>query len=207
LTVAPFDGVRLAGIAHQGNYNEIGRSFERVVAWANARGLDGRSLRSFGIYYDDPQSVPTAKLRSDACVVIPVGFAVDGGARALEIAPGVCASVLHRGPYAELARAYRFLYGTWLPTSGRERTTVQTHPPDQRTFDGRGVLITIQVTDAAQACDRLKACGVPIVYDLKDEAWGQRRFVTRDPGGALNLVDVVQQTEPQPGYWERYLPR
>jgi catechol 2,3-dioxygenase-like lactoylglutathione lyase family enzyme len=82
-----------------------------------------------------------------------------------------------------------------------------THPPDQRTFDGRGVLITIQVTDAAQACDRLKACGVPIVYDLKDEAWGQRRFVTRDPGGALNLVDVVQQTEPQPGYWERYLPR
>lgn len=31
---------------------------------------------------------------------------------------------------------------------------------------------------------------------------GQRRFMVRDPSWLL--VDVVEQIEPQPGYWDRY---
>lgn len=79
-----------------------------------------------------------------------------------------------------------------------------TNPPGPEVFDGKGVIVTVQVEDAAAAFDRLKRAGAPIVYDLRDEPWGQRRFVTRDPGGTL--VDVVEQTEPAPGYWENYLP-
>ena len=32
----------------------------------------------------------------------------------------LCASVLHKGPYAELERAYRYLFREWLPDSGYE---------------------------------------------------------------------------------------
>lgn len=75
-------------------------------------------------------------------------------------------------------------------------------PPGPEAFDGRGVVVTIEVADAEAMHRRLSAAGVPIVHPLTDEAWGQRRFMTRDPAGML--VDVVEQTAPEPGYWERY---
>jgi hypothetical protein len=40
--------------------------------------------------------------------------------------------------------------------------------------------------------------------DLRDEPWGQRRFMTIESSGIL--VDVVEQTEPAEDYWEKYLP-
>jgi hypothetical protein len=46
---------------------------------------------------------------------------------------------------------------------------------------------------------------VRIAYALKDEPWGQRRFGIVDPAGMW--IDVVQQTEPAPGFWEPYMPR
>ena len=39
-------------------------------------------------------------------------------------------------------------------------------------------------------------------YPLKVEPFGQRRFGLFDPAGVW--VDVVEQIEPQAGYWERY---
>lgn len=75
-------------------------------------------------------------------------------------------------------------------------------PPGPEAFDGRGMILTIEVADAARAHARLREGGAPIVHPLTDEAWGQRRFMTRDPAGVL--VDVVEQTAPEAGYWERY---
>jgi uncharacterized glyoxalase superfamily protein PhnB len=65
------------------------------------------------------------------------------------------------------------------------------------------MIVTIQVENAAEALASLKRAGAPITYELHDEPWGQRRFMTRDPGGVL--VDVVEQTQPAEGYWDRYL--
>jgi catechol 2,3-dioxygenase-like lactoylglutathione lyase family enzyme len=79
-----------------------------------------------------------------------------------------------------------------------------TNPPDPDVFDGRGMIVTIQVEDAANACATLQRKGVPITYDLHDERWGQRHFTTLDPSGII--VDVVEQTEPAEGYWDKYLP-
>jgi uncharacterized glyoxalase superfamily protein PhnB len=78
-----------------------------------------------------------------------------------------------------------------------------TQPPGPETFDGRGMIVTVQVEDAAEALASLKRSGAPIEYDLHDEPWGQRRFMTRDPGGVL--IDVVEQIEPAPGFWDDYL--
>ena len=78
-----------------------------------------------------------------------------------------------------------------------------TNPPGPDVFDGKGMIVTIQVEDAAEALASLKRNGAPIVYDLHDEPWGQRRFMTRDPGGVL--VDVVEQTQPAEGFWDKYL--
>jgi len=87
---------------------------------------------------------------------------------------------------------------------GLMRADHPTNPPGPEIFDGKGMVVTIQVEDAAQALASLKQTGAPIIYDLHNEPWGQRRFMTRDPGGML--IDVVEQTEPAPGYWDKYLP-
>lgn len=78
-----------------------------------------------------------------------------------------------------------------------------TSPPSPDVFGGRGMIVTIQVEDAAQALATLRRQGAPITYDLHDEPWGQRRFMTLDPSGIL--VDVVEQTEPAVGYWDQYM--
>jgi uncharacterized glyoxalase superfamily protein PhnB len=75
-------------------------------------------------------------------------------------------------------------------------------PPGSETFDGQGMIITVQVEDAPAACAHLKAGGAPIDYELHDEPWGQKRFMTRDPSGIR--IDVVEQIEPAPGFWDRY---
>ncbi len=66
-----------------------------------------------------------------------------------------------------------------------------------------GVFLTLQVEDAQGEYDRLNSAGLNIYYHLKDEAWGQRRFGLIDPNGMY--IDIVQQIEPEKGYWEQYL--
>lgn len=78
-----------------------------------------------------------------------------------------------------------------------------TNPPGPESFDGLGMILTVEVDDAAATFERLKGNGADIVYALSDEDWGQRRFMTRDPAGVL--VDVVQQIEPREGYWDQYM--
>lgn len=75
-------------------------------------------------------------------------------------------------------------------------------PPGPELFDGRGMIVTVQVEDAAAAHAELKAAGAPIEYELHVEPWGQKRFMTRDPSGIL--IDVVEQIEPAVGFWEQY---
>ena len=76
--------------------------------------------RWFGIYHDDPESVPAAALRSEAALEIEAGTPLENGMKLRELPPMRVASVIHKGPYAELERAYRRLYGEWLPSSGEE---------------------------------------------------------------------------------------
>ncbi len=77
-------------------------------------------------------------------------------------------------------------------------------PPGPEAFNGKGMFLTLQVADARAEFERLETAGVTIAYPLQDEPWGQRRFGLFDPAGMW--VDVVQQTEPAPGFWDRYTP-
>jgi predicted enzyme related to lactoylglutathione lyase len=76
-------------------------------------------------------------------------------------------------------------------------------PPGPEVFDGQGMIMTMQVENVADLYARLTQADGPLVYALTEEPWGQRRFMTRDPSGVL--VDVVEQIEPAPGFWDEYL--
>lgn len=58
-------------------------------------------------------------------------------------------------------------------------------------FSGAGVWLTIEVADADAEQQRLAALGVPIEVPLRDEPWGDRHCVVRDPNGIG--VDIVER--------------
>jgi AraC family transcriptional regulator len=112
--------IRVAALPHRGPYMSIGSTFERLLALAGGQGLLRSGIRTFGIYYDDPAATPVNALRADACLAVPAGSEPGGELQVREIRGGRYAVVLHVGPYAELERPYKWLYGTWLAQSGEE---------------------------------------------------------------------------------------
>lgn len=76
-------------------------------------------------------------------------------------------------------------------------------PPSYGAFNGRGSFLTLQVSDATAIYNKLREMNAPISYDLQKEDWGQIRFGLIDPNGLY--IDIVQQVDPVPGYWEKYM--
>jgi AraC family transcriptional regulator len=119
-SIRDIQSIRVAVLAHRGDYQAIGGTFQRLLTIAAGHGPPGTATRSFGIYYDDPSATPREALRSDACITAPDDWTPSGELRLSEIRGGRYAVTLHVGPYAEIERRYDWLYGRWLPQSGEE---------------------------------------------------------------------------------------
>jgi AraC family transcriptional regulator len=120
ITIREEPALRLAALAHRGAYSTMGTTFDRLGAWAAARGLIGAQTRFLGLYHDDPMTVPEAELRSDACLTVPPGVETGDGVRIQELPATRLAVLVLKGPYAELEPIYSWLYRDWLPASGEE---------------------------------------------------------------------------------------
>ncbi|MER9332003.1 VOC family protein [Mesorhizobium sp. M0152] len=75
-----------------------------------------------------------------------------------------------------------------IPEQGRGRTS--------------GLLINFEVRDADTVYERVLAAGLPILRSLRDEPFGQRHFITRDPNGVL--IDVVKPIRPSAEFLAQY---
>ena len=111
---------RIASVSHAGAYEQIGPKFEQICAWAGQRNLLGPETMVLGIYYDDPDVTPVEQRRSEAGVTVGDGVEGDGEVTVGELAGGSYAVARHKGCYSKLIDTYRWIYGQWLPTSGRE---------------------------------------------------------------------------------------
>ena len=111
--------IRVAALPHTGAYTEIGAAFQQVAAVFSTRGLWPHARGMVGIYYDDVSVVPEADLKSHAGIRIDADFDLPEGLEEVLLPAGPCAIVKVLGPYSGLKPAYDYLYGEWLPTSGR----------------------------------------------------------------------------------------
>lgn len=57
-------------------------------------------------------------------------------------------------------------------------------------FNGQGMFLTIEVEDVDALYKEIKAKGIPIKIELRDEPWGDRHFAITDPNG-IN-IDLVK---------------
>jgi AraC family transcriptional regulator len=110
--------IEVLALAHNGDYDEIGGSFSRLFTYAASQRLLNDQTRSFGLYYNDPVITPPAELRSHACLSLSGPFQPENPFEILSIPEGPYMTLTFRGPYAELPRAYDWLYRDWLLESG-----------------------------------------------------------------------------------------
>ncbi|MEW8322233.1 MAG: AraC family transcriptional regulator [Candidatus Thiodiazotropha taylori] len=121
--IVDFKPVNLIGYSHQGDYMEIGRTFEKLFVYASSHNLLSDKTRSIGLYFDDPKTVEQNRLRAFAAISVtdqtdlPEGDEVPDSN---QIPGGTCVSLLFKGSYAELEKPYDWLFGQWLPQSGYE---------------------------------------------------------------------------------------
>lgn len=107
-------------VPHSGSYMEVGKAFEQLFGWLAAQDLMQDATRVLGLYYDDPESVPEAELRSCAGAVLSSSPELQPPFEYCDVRGGEYAVLNYKGPYADMKAAYQWFYGEWLTRSGRE---------------------------------------------------------------------------------------
>ncbi|NMM45288.1 glyoxalase [Rhodospirillaceae bacterium KN72] len=67
-----------------------------------------------------------------------------------------------------------------------------------------GVILNFEVDDVDSVYQAVTASGLPICLALRDEPFGQRHFITRDPNGVL--IDVITPIPPSEEFLAQYAP-
>ena len=120
IEVRRVEAMTLIGMPHRGSYMDIGKAFEQGYTYALGRNTVPAVVRLIGVYYDDPTLVPEAELRSCATIVATPDVRPAPPVERIDVPARDYAVLRHMGPYPDMRAAYLWLFGTWLPQSGRE---------------------------------------------------------------------------------------
>lgn len=118
VTVDTLPARRLATVRHVGPYPQIAEAFHRLGAIAAEHGLYAHvEAPMLALYHDDPETTPSAELRSDAALVVRDGITLASSLTEVTLPAGRYARATHRGSYATLGDSWAQLMGVWLPQS------------------------------------------------------------------------------------------
>jgi catechol 2,3-dioxygenase-like lactoylglutathione lyase family enzyme len=77
-----------------------------------------------------------------------------------------------------------------------------TIPAPLRGRTASGLLLNFEVDDPDAIHAEVVAAGLPILLPLRDEAFGQRHFITADPNGVM--IDVIRPIPPSAEFAAQY---
>ena len=75
-------------------------------------------------------------------------------------------------------------------------------PEKNRGQQAAGMLLNFEVEDVDTVHAQLLANGLPMLLSLRNEAWGQRHFITQDPNGVM--IDVIMPIPPSEEFAAQY---
>jgi AraC family transcriptional regulator len=149
---------RVAYLRHLGPYAEVGPTYRRLLDWAKRRGLMGPEAQLLSISYDDPEVTPPEKIRCDCCITVGEQVGPEGDVGVQTVEGGEYAVLRHCGPSSEVHDTMRWLFGVWLPASGREPRNAPLYsicndppdtPPDRFCIDIYVPLEPVRAADRA----------------------------------------------------------
>jgi AraC family transcriptional regulator len=119
--VIEFPATRVAMLEHRGDPALIGDSVRRFIAWRRANRLPPALAATYNILYDDPEHADPEHFRIGLAVATDGEIAPNSSGIVPSLIPGGSCAVLRiTGPEDTLGASAAWLYGQWLPQSGRE---------------------------------------------------------------------------------------
>jgi AraC family transcriptional regulator len=115
--------IRVAFIRHVGPYDLAPMAWGRLMTWAGSSTQFRRSARSndpllLGVPHDNPSVTPPERLRFDCCVAVDDRVRPEGEIGVQDVAGGVYACAVHRGPFERLAETYAWIATSFIPDAG-----------------------------------------------------------------------------------------
>lgn len=139
VTIVDRQPTPVAYLRHVGPYGKSVSEFwmHRVDPWMETNGLYGRPR--YGISHDDPGITAAEKLRYDAAVEVPEGFAGTGDYQKTVIPGGKYAVGRFRGSDLAVGEAWSWMLREWLPASGMQLDSRPffEHYPVDADYDGK----------------------------------------------------------------------
>jgi AraC family transcriptional regulator len=122
VNIVDFVATPVAVLEHRGPPEQVNDSVLRFIEWRKQTGLSPiKSSRTFGVVYDDPNTVAPEQFRFDICGEVAGEVPANPqGVKTGAIPGGRCAVVRHHGAHERLGEAVYYLYRDWLPGSGEE---------------------------------------------------------------------------------------
>ncbi len=74
--------------------------------------------------------------------------------------------------------------------------------PDGFRNPAQGILLNLEVEDVDAFYEKMVQAKVDILRPLKDEPWGQRHFILKDPAGVM--IDVIKLIPPTAEFAAQY---
>lgn len=69
---------KVAYVRHMGQYDQIGKAYEKLMKWAGPRFLLTPETKTMTVYQDDPAVTAIEKVRQDACITLAKDVEVEG---------------------------------------------------------------------------------------------------------------------------------
>lgn len=104
---------------YKGDSELFSRLFERLFKWAGPRELlKFPETQVLTIYHDDPKITDETRLRTSACITVPVGTVGDGDVGIMSVKGGKYAFARFELEADKYEKAWDAVMGGWLPESG-----------------------------------------------------------------------------------------
>lgn len=112
--IVELQDLELAYIRHFGDYNKVGKSFQRLLLWATKNLVLKLKPQSLGIVHDDPDLTAEPNIRFDACILVSKAFTPKGEIGYKRIQGGKFAVFRYKGPYDSFYEVYDYIYNVCL---------------------------------------------------------------------------------------------
>jgi AraC family transcriptional regulator len=106
---------------HIGDFNQIGRAYEKLLKWAGPRGLVQNTTKTITVYHDDPSITQVEKVRQSAGIVVDNNAKPEGEFGKLVVAAQKCVV----GHFELLPTDFEIAWNSvclWLTESGYQPT-------------------------------------------------------------------------------------
>jgi AraC family transcriptional regulator len=118
VALVSFATTPVAALEHRGDPRRVSESVRRFIEWRREAGLLPRVSATFNIFWDNPETTAPDQYRMDICAATTGEVPPNRFGIVKKVIPeGRCAVLRHVGP-DPLDATFRFLYETWLPSSG-----------------------------------------------------------------------------------------